>query len=280
MATRRAGLLTTIIVLSLLTSGCDELDIKDKVSRLARYVSGVVVNDLDEARIAIRQGEWERAEKYLERFLRVATDPEERWEAWISLVDATERAGQDRRWINEYLEAMLVEFEDSPERLRHILYKMSASQEAARQYERAVITLFQLVSLPDLTVQERLELYKRLAFMQMRLNRLQGAEESLHECLGLPLADSVKADCLYFLADICVLREDLEDGANIAIQILDTPGVPPLLYSKATFLLADIYEQQKKYQDALRLYVSIRNSYPNPMAVDARIDYLKKKLKK
>jgi tetratricopeptide (TPR) repeat protein len=116
--------------------------------------------------------------------------------------------------------------------------------------------------------------------MQMRLNRLQGAEETLHECLSLPLADGAKGDCLYSLADISVLHDDLDGGASLAAQILDIQDISPELYGKTAFLLADIYEQQQKYAEALQLYLSIREAYPNPLAVDARIDYLKKKTRK
>ncbi len=279
---RRSGssLLACGLVIMSLLAGCDTDAAKTAISKLARAVSGAVVSDLDEARIALREGEWDRAERYLERFLRTATDPAERWEAWNKLIDATERSGQDRRWINDYLEAMLVEFADSPARKRNILYRMGEMQETSRQYERAVITWAQLVGLQGLADAERLKIYNRLALLQMRLNRLQGAEDTLHECLSLALPDAAKAECLYVMADISVLRDDLADGANIAAQILETPDVPRPVYGKAAFLLADIYEQQHKYQDALTLYQSIRDTYPNPLAVDARLDYVRKKIKK
>ena len=276
----RIGLLCCILAFSGMAAGCEDADMKAAVSKLARAVSGTLISDLEDARIAMKEGEWDRAERSLERFLRTATDPEERWEAWNSLIDATEKAGQDQRWVNDYLEAMLVEFENDPARMRRILYRMGELQETSRQYERAVLIWQQLASQPGLTDEERLNVYKRLAFLQMRLNRLQGAEDTLHECLSLTIPETMKADCLYSLADISVLRDDLADGANIAGQIMDTQGISPQLYGKAAFLLADVYEQQQKYKEALSLYQSIRDSYPNPQAVDARIDYLKKKIKK
>jgi len=276
----RIALLLCLGLFSVLAAGCDEREMKAAISRLARTVSANLIGDLDEARIAMNEHEWDRAARYLERFLRTATDPDERWEAWNTLVDATERAGQDRRWINVYLEAMLAEFESDPERLRTILYHTGESQESSRQYERAVQTWIQFDALPGLSPEERLNIYKRVAFLQMRLNRLPGAEETLHECLGLPLPDNVKGECFYSLADISVLRDDLTGGVNIASQILEIPGIAPELYSRTVFLLADIYEQQQKYAEALRLYGSIRETYPNPQAVDVRIEYLKKKIKK
>ena len=179
-----------------------------------------------------------------------------------------------------YLEAMLVEFEDNPERMRNVLYRMGEMQEASRQYERAVLTWFQLSTLPELSVEERLNIYKRLSFLQVILNRLQGAEDSLQECLSLPLPDSAKSECLYALADINLLRGNLDDSTVIAAQILDIQDISQELYGKTAFLLADIYEQQQKYAEALELFQSIRKSYPNPLAVGVRVEYLKTKIKK
>ncbi|MDR2726592.1 MAG: tetratricopeptide repeat protein [Deltaproteobacteria bacterium] len=277
---RGIALFVCLGLLAGLAAGCEEREVKTAISKLARTVSTNLIGDLEEARIALHEREWDRAARYLERFLRIATDPDERWEAWNSLIDATERAGQDRRWINAHLEAMLVEFENDAERMRSVLYRMGESQEMARQYERAVLTWTQFGALPGLSPEDRLSIYKRLAFLQMRLNRLQGAEETLHECLSLPLPDNAKGDCLYALADVSVLRDDLAGGANTAAQILDIEGIAPELHGRASFLLADIYEQQQKYAEALQLYSAIRETYPNPLAVDVRIEYLKKRVKK
>lgn len=277
---RRIIVLLCLGLLCGLAAGCDEREVKAAISKLARTVSANLIGDLEEARIALREREWNRAARYLERFLRTAMDQDERWEAWNSLIDATERASQDRRWISAYLETMLVEFEDDPVRRREVLYRMGEMQEMSHQYERATLTWSQLSMLSGLSPEERLSIFKRLASLQMRLNRLQDAEDALHECLSLPLSDNAKGDCLYSLADISALRGDLTDSANIASQILDIQELSQELYGKTAFLLADVYEQQQKYAEALQLYLTIRETYPNPLAVGARIAYLEKKVKK
>jgi uncharacterized protein with PIN domain len=144
----RIALLLCLGLLSGLAAGCEERDVKAAISKLARAASAELIGDLEEARIALREREWDRAARYLERFLRTGMDSRERWEAWNSLIDATERAGQDRRWINAHLEAMLVEFENDPDRMRTVLRRMGENQEMSRQYERAVQTWAQFAALP------------------------------------------------------------------------------------------------------------------------------------
>ena len=277
---RRIALCLCLGLLSGLAAGCEEREVKTAIGKLARTVSVNLIDDLEEARTALNEREWDVAARHLERFLRTAKEPDERWEAWNSLIDATERATQDRRWISGHLEAMLVEFGNDPERMRKILYRMGENQETSFQYERAVQTWIHLGALPGMSPEERLKIHLRLAFLQMRLNRLHGAEDTLHECLALPLPDKDKGDCLYALAGISMLRDDLDDVANIVARLLAIRDIAPELRGKAVFLLADIYEQQQQVAKALQLFSSIRETYPNPPAVDVRIEQLKDRTKK
>ena len=49
------------------------------------------------------------------------------------------------------------------------------------------------------------------------------------------------------------------------------------LKSRAGFIVGDIQEQREQFAEALATFQSIRDAYPNPLAVDVRIEYLKKK---
>ena len=277
--------IAVIAALGCLTlSGCEEtanmkLEAKRLLSRFVRAVAEPIVSDLDEATFAIHEGEWQRAEKHLERFLITETDAEERWQAWQKLLEVTERAGQDKRWINDYLETMLVEFRSNPERQRSILRRMAELQEAARDYDLAITSWMQLVSIPGTSADESLEIYKRLSLLQIRAKRFQGAEGSLHECLSLPLSDEQKVDCMYSLAELGFLRGEQEESVSSIQHILEMTDIPPLVQARTTFLLADVREQQQRYKEALNLFESIRDTYPNQQAVDVRINYLKKRVK-
>jgi tetratricopeptide (TPR) repeat protein len=271
-----------LVLLSLALGACEkpDIDVKAELSRLMHRLYGTLVSDYDEASIALSEGDWDRAAKYLERFLRTEKDPEKRWPAWELLLTASGRAAHDRRWISEYLETMAVEFADNPDRMRRILSMMGEIQEYARDYERAIVSWYQVVALPGLSDAEKRDIYLRLATLQMRLNRQTGAENSLSECRSLPLPEGEKADCLYAFADLKVLNQDLEGATELAGKLLAVPDIDARLRCRVNFLLADIYEQQQQFQQALDLFATIRDAYPNPLAVDERIAYLKNRLKK
>ena len=280
---RVIAVLSVVLVCGTLTA-CDEaqlkLEAKSLLSRLVRTVAEPLVSDLDEATFAMRDREWQRAEKHLERFLITAKDPEERWQAWQKLLEVTERGGQDKRWISDSLEAMLLEFQGQPEKQQIILRRMAENQESVRDYDNATASWLQWESLPGLSAEQRLEVYQRIATLQMRNKRLQGAEGTLHECLSLPLPDYRKAECYYNLAELNILREELEEGTATIQQLLDMEKVSPDLHARATFLLADILQQKKENAEALKLFKSIRDIYPNSLAVAARIAALEQDTKK
>ena len=271
----RVFALMSIALLCGTLSACDEaqlkLEAKSLLSRLVRAVAEPLVSDLDEAIFAMRDREWRRAEKHLERFLITAKDPEERWQAWQKLLEVTERGGQDKRWISDSLETMLLEFQGQPEKQQIVLRRMAENQESVRDYDNAIASWLQWASLPGLSDEQRLEVYQRIASLQMRNKRLQGAEGTLHECLSLPLADYKKSECYYSLAELNILREELEEGTATLQQLLDMEKISPDLNARATFLLADILQQKKENAEALKLFKSIRGIYPNPLAVAARI---------
>jgi hypothetical protein len=270
------------VLLALALAACEKPDInlRAELSSLVQRVYDSLISDYDEASLALGKGDWVRAEKYLERYLLTEQDPEKRWQAWSSLLLVSDRAGHDRRWANEYLDTMAAEFADDPERMRQIASKMDAVQEYARDYDKAIVFWYQVVGLPGLSDTEKRDIYHRLAVLQRRLNRQTGAGISLNECLSLPLPDGDKTGCLYELAELKALYQDLEGAAELAGKLLAVPGMDPRLHCLTRFLLADIHEQRQDYRQALDMFVSIRDDYPNPLAVDERITYLRKRLKK
>lgn len=239
-----------------------------------------LANDLSDARQAIREGDPARAEKYLERYLRTEDNPELRWEAWNELLDVVERGNQGTSWIVDGLETMLVEYEADPKRSADILFRLGEANEKTGRFERAAEYWSQYIEQPGLDPVRSAAVHRRLASLNFRLRRFEAAEENLHGCLALPVGEAVHAQCLYDLADNASTRELLDDADRFAHQVLDMDDAAPEIKSRAGFIVADIQEQRGQPGEALAMFETIRDAYPNPGAVDVRIAHLKKKVKK
>lgn len=258
---RKTALLLLLLVAG---AGCEKLPLTD---------------DLQEAGTAIRDGDWGNAQKLLERCLSTVQDPEIRWEAWNRLLETSRHVQPGSRWIVDYLETMLIEFEDAPERSRDILRRLAEEHEQARRFEHAAETWTQLIETPGVPPEESLDIHLKLARIDLLLHRFEAAEEVLEACLELPVSSSRHAECLYDLADAAASRDKLEEAADLARQVMEIDGVSPELRARAGYILADVREQQGDFKGALELFETIQEDYPNKMVMEYRILTLKKRLK-
>lgn len=236
-------------------------------------------NDYDAARVAMQHYDFARAEKLLERYLQIEKDPELRWNAWERLLEISEQNDASRSWMLGYLETMLEEFANDPERMRSVLYRQAAYYESVVQREKASQTLQKIIETLADKPAEYAELSRRLAYAYVNQQSLELAEDTLLGCLGLKLPESLRSECLYDLAYVNLLAGKNAGGKNLLDQILDMEAGAPQIQTMAEFLLADMLEQEEKYAEALKAFENIRDSYPNPQVVAVRISYLQKKLK-
>lgn len=236
-------------------------------------------DDLKDARKAMAERDWSRAEKYLERYLRTSEDRKRRWAAWKELLDVADRGNLGSDWTVDYLETMLVEFGDYPNRARVILRRLAETHETARRDERAARYWEMLLEEPGLPLEESVEIHRRLAAINMHLRRFDVAEEVLENCLSLPIGEVFQAQCLFDLADAAAIREHFDEGERLTLQILQLEGASPEIRGRAGFILADIQEQRGQLIEALKTFESIQETYPNPLVIQNRLEYLKKKIR-
>ncbi len=244
---------------------------------LGGCIESPLSDDLTEARKAMREGEAVKAEKYLERYLQDESDPELRWEAWNELIEVLEYARRNGVWLTECLETMLVEFGTDQERTAAILARLGEESEKAGHMEKAAEYWARHIELSGDDFPQEVRVRRRLAGLYFRLRRFDAARKTLQECLTLPVKEGLRAECLYDLAENASTLEQLEEASGFAHQILRMEEVDSSLKSRAGFIVADIHEQRQQHGKALELFLSIRDDYPNPMAVDVRIEHLKKK---
>ncbi len=262
---RSCLLLAALALWACLATGCEQ--------------DALLTDDLGAARAAMAERNWPLAERLLERYLREKQNPDQRWEAWQQLLSVVNSANPEARATLEYLEVMLAEFADDDARTKVVLERMGRLNESLRHYGRAADAWSSYIGLAGLTPGETVEGYRRLAATQFSQRRFDAGEETLQQCLALPLADHDKIMCMYDLADQNMAREHWQEVADLSQQILDS-GPDKEVRGLAGYLLGDALEQLGRGAEALKQFELARDEYPNPSVMDNRIAHLRKKLKK
>lgn len=261
--------LPAVLVLAAVLCGCisDERDME-------------AGTDLARAEEAQRKREYADAEMYFLRYLRKNPEGDNRWLVWNHLLDSTLHVRQDRRTAREYLEIMLVEFNDQDAYRRQVQLELADVSSDLRQYSRAVRLWEALVEDQGLDVETRAGVYRKLAKAYLRRLEFTVATDILRECLSLKLTPASHASCMYDLAEAQMLTDDLAAAEKTLTGLLELKDIPENQMVLAVFMLADVSEQLGKRAEAKELFESIRDRYPNAKVVDLRISYLNEQKKK
>jgi tetratricopeptide (TPR) repeat protein len=236
--------------------------------------------DLSRAEQALAVQNIPDAEMYFQRYLRTHPDDEQRWRVWNHLLDIALNRRQEKSTARDYLEVMLAEFSNQPERRMGIQMSLAALCREMGDYTRAVALWEALAVDPVFAPADKAQVYRNLAQAYMRRLAFTQAANSLEACLELPVPDSVKADCLYDMADERMLTDNQQQAEHSLRALLGMSDVSPGRKVLATFMLADVLEQQGKYAEAKELFESIRDSYPNVKVIDLHLQFINRRMKK
>lgn len=235
------------------------------------------IDDLALAEEAMKERDLGDAEMYFERYLRKNPEGERRWEIWQRLLDIALSLRQDKAAAAEYLEIMLVEFDEVPTIRRQIQMQLAELVTDMHKHDRAVTLLETLAMDEEVAPEDRAVVFRRLSQAYLRRLEFSLAAKMLDMCLQLEVEPDTKADCLSTLAETRLLAEEL-DGSETALRdLLQLEGVTQEKRIPAVFLLADVVEQQGRLDEAEDLLDSIRDVYPNAKVVELRISALKDK---
>lgn len=234
-------------------------------------------DDLALARAAARDRDIGDAEMYYERYLRKNPYGEHRWQVWQNLLQIALDIRHDKNGAREYLEIMLDEFRDDPDRRREIQLTLADLADEMLAHERAV-RLWEAVSADPGIPQETLaEVYRKLSRAYLRRLEFTLSKELLDRCLQLNVAEKTKAECLYALAEAHMLTDELGSAEQALRDMLDMGIDDERMRVEAVFMFADVLEQQERYREAEQLFESLRDVYPNPRVIDVRLGALKGK---
>ncbi len=234
-------------------------------------------DDLAMAEKAAKARDTGDAEMFYERYLRKNPTGEQRWSVWHNLLAISLNIRQDKVTAKNYLEIMLDEYaSDSPKR-REIQKRLAAVCSDLRLYDRAVTLWEDLVEDEGTPDEDKAVFYRELSHAYMRRLEFTMATDVLDLCLQLKVMPSTKADCLYDMSEAEMFTGDLEKSEKALRSLLDIPAITPQRRVLAVFMLADVLEQQNKMDEAVQLFESIREGYPNGKVIEMRIAALKGK---
>lgn len=233
-------------------------------------------DELFAARTALTRQEWMHAERLIEHYLRDSQDVNTRWEAWQYLLTAMNANGLSQHALLQVLETMLVEFADDEMRKAVILYRIGECAEKMQHFERAAESWKSYVELANIKDEQRMEGYRRLAAIELRLRQFDDGEHALLQCISMPLAFHDKIVCMFDLADQYMAREQWKHVVDLCSQILESKPEGTLL-GMTEYMLADALEQQGNRKESLHFFERALKSYPNVSVIEKRIAQLRKK---
>lgn len=234
-------------------------------------------SDLAMAEKAIKARDIGDAEMFYERYLRKNPAGEQRWDVWQSLLSISLNIRQDKATAKNYLEIMLLEYAADPPKRREIQKQLADLCDDLRLYDRAVTLWEALVEDQGTPAEDKAVFYRELSHAYMRRLEFTMAVDVLDLCLKLEVSPSTKAECLYDVAEAEMFTGDLEKSEKALRALLDMPAASPQRRVLAVFMLADVLEQQNRPEEAVQLFESIRDSYPNSKVIEMRITALRSK---
>lgn len=245
---------------------------------------------LASARKAYSIGHFSEAERIYQHYLQAKPKGKQRFEAWNRLVEISINVVGDYEKAAGLLNSMYLEFGDDPARAWDLLKRLATVYEQMQRLGDAIKVWRKALALPGLVPEQRGEVYLRMAALLRQQREYAQAGQVLDACVQESPPPEVTAACLYLHAQVLenMLRRaqaqtldnkygDLDVAAvqqrikGLLNRIRTREGVSQERKAMATFLLADLLESQGQKEQARELFASIRETYPNPMVIEARL---------
>ena len=167
------------------------------------------------------------------------------------------------------LEAAIGDFVDDRDKLAVFMPELARVLESERKYAKAADVLTRYTEIDGLPQEQRAVGLLRLAKDYRRLKKLPQAKQTLDRCLGLGPQTGQESACLAELALVAAMQNNWTEAAKVLEKLVadDQRQVAENL-----FALAEAYENLDRKNDALRIYKELLPSYPNKVALAARLE--------
>ncbi|MFV0422997.1 tetratricopeptide repeat protein [Oleidesulfovibrio sp.] len=260
-----ARVLAVVLVAALLLAGCDEKDERKEL--------------LSHARAAFAQKQYIEAERQYERYLQLYPHAENRWDVWNKLVEIARGVRGNPAAAAELLESMYLEFGLEPERAQAVLFDLATLYEELHKRDKALEIWLKYQTMPDLPPRDIAEAYRHAARIYRDRGEYDLALESLRACLDIQeLPQAYHARCVYELAQTDIFMNNYGRAEDLLRKLEGMTEAESTVRALGMLALADVLQQQKRYAEAKKVLLSIKDTYPNPQVIEARLDMLKNKM--
>lgn len=228
--------------------------------------------DLREVREAYMNGFYIEAKEGYESYLQRYPKGSHRLEAWERLLEISLNVKGDLDRSIVLLEAMILEYGERSEAAWKLMFQLGELYEQRGDRTKALDTWEKCLGLGRDDPGRRVETLLRMAAVHRVLRNYDRALALLQECERTAPDGATRARCQYEEAQTYSFMQSWGQAKEV-LEVMMADGVADEeTHALAVFLLADVYEQEMDYDRARKLFQSIRDTYPNPKAIQVRLE--------
>ncbi len=227
--------------------------------------------DLSIARDAYAGGYFLEAEQAYERYLQADPQGKHRLEAWTRLVEIASGVKGDNGKAVTLLETATLEYNSRPEVNWPLLFRLGELYEQQGQRKKALDSWGRCLDTSAGDVGKAVQTQMRMAVANRALGKHDLAVELLTQSVAQAKDVEIKSRAMYELAQTLSLSSQWPKTIEILGAILALEKAPQDVKVMSAYLLADAYEAQRNIPKAREVLLSLKDTYPNPEVIVARL---------
>ena len=227
--------------------------------------------DLSIARKAYLSGYFLEAETAYERYLQSDPQGKYRLEAWSRLVEICAGVKGDPDKAVTLLETATLEFGTRPKENWPLLFRLGELYEQQGQRKKALDAWGRCLDTTGGDAAKAVQTQMRMAIADRAMGKADLAVDLLAQSIKQAADPETKSRAMYELAQTYGMSWNWPKAKAILEEILALEKASQDVKIMSTYLLADAYEAERNLPKARELLVSLKETYPNPEVIIARL---------